>query len=134
MKTVAECIARIRRIAKIANDIEVSLDQLHGIDRELGVTLDEKTMARFGDLNVGLHALERFLNLLDMDTLRRIEALMYSGRDNESAVGLKRELKLPHETKGDVVRTIMEKQMNLDVYLDRGLDRARRDGIDLDSF
>ncbi len=30
MKTVAECVARIRRIAKIANDIEANLDQLHG--------------------------------------------------------------------------------------------------------
>ncbi len=134
MDTVAKCIARIRRIAKIANDIEVSLDQLHGIDREFGMKLNEKTLARIGDVNVGERVLERFLDSLDMDTLRRIEALMYSGRDDQSAPALKRELKLPHETKEDVVRTIIEKQMNLDVYLDRGLDRARRDGIDLDSF
>ena len=133
--TVADSIVRIRRIARIAGEIDVTLDELHGMDRELGfVMFDEKTMARYRDVNVGLHALTQFLNSLELETLRRIEAIMYSGRDNEPATTLKEQLKLPHETKKDVVRTITEKRMNLDVYFDRGLDRARRDGIDIESF
>jgi hypothetical protein len=135
MPSVVDSIGRICRIAKIAEEIDAKLDELHGIDRSVGfVMFEENTMARIHDVNIGVSSLERFLASLDLTTLRRLEALMYSGRDDQPAVQLKEHLKVPHETKEAVVRTISEKRMNLSVYFDRGLDRARRDGIDIESF
>jgi hypothetical protein len=71
---------------------------------------------------------------LDLNTLRRIEALMYSGRGDGTAIELRQQLAESHPLKEDVVRTIMEKRVSFDPYFDRGLDRAREDGLDLDTF
>ena len=73
------------------------------------------------------------MNSIDFDNLRRIEAIMYSGRPNQESARDEK-LNLPAQSKEDVVRTIVEKCRNLDVYFDRGLDRARSEGLDLDSF
>lgn len=78
--------------------------------------------------------LRELLDGLDLDTLRRVEAVMYSGRGDGSPVELPPELAENHPTKDDVVRTIIEKLPNLDDYLERGLDRANAEGIDLDTF
>ena len=78
--------------------------------------------------------LRELLDGLDLDTLRRVEAVMYSGRGDGSPVALRPELAENHPTKDDVVRTIIEKLPNLDDYLERGLDRAKAEGIDLDTF
>jgi hypothetical protein len=59
---------------------------------------------------------------------------MYSGRDDGSAIELREQLADSHSSKEDVVRTIMEKRVSFDPYFDRGLDRAKADGIDLDTF
>ena len=78
--------------------------------------------------------LRELLDGLDLDTLRRVEAVMYSGRGDGSPAALRPELTENHPTKDDVVRTIIEKLSNIDVYLERGLDLANAEGIDLDTF
>lgn len=78
--------------------------------------------------------LEKFLAGLGVEDLRRIEALMYSGRGDGSASDLRQQLAENRSSKEDVVRTIMEKRASFDPYFDRGLDRAKADGIDLDTF
>lgn len=78
--------------------------------------------------------LRKLLDGLDLETLRRVEAVMYSGRGDGSPVEVRPVLAVNHPTKDDVVRTIIEKLPNLDDYLERGLDRAKAEGIDLDTF
>ena len=78
--------------------------------------------------------LRNLLDGLDLDTLRRLEAVIYSGRGDGSPVELRPVLAVNHPTKDDVVRTIIEKLPNLYDYLERGLDRANAEGIDLDTF
>jgi hypothetical protein len=78
--------------------------------------------------------LEKLLNCVNLETLRRIEALMYSGRGDGTAVELRRQLASNHESKEDDVRTSLEKRMNLDTCFDRGPDRAKTDGLNLDSI
>jgi hypothetical protein len=132
---VAEIIERIREIAKEAAKIDADLDKLHCINRDLGIRHgDPKEIARRQAINAAEVELEEYLDSLDLDTLRRIEALMYSGRGDGSAVELRQQLAKSHPSKEDVVRTIMEKRVSFDPYFDRGLNRAKADGIDLDSF
>lgn len=71
---------------------------------------------------------------MDEETVRSIEAVMYSGRNGSLAVDERNYLRLNNPSKEDVVRTIMEKRVSFDPYFDQGLDRAKADGIDLDTF
>jgi hypothetical protein len=135
MSNVAQIIERIRKLARVAARIDSALDELHGINRDLGIRYgDPKTQARIRDTNEAEVELEEFLNGFGLETLRRIEALMYSGRGDGSAVELRGQLALNHETKEDIVRTILEKRVSFDAYFDRGIDRAKADGLDLDTF
>ena len=135
MGKIADSIARIRQVARIAKEIDSSLDELHGVSRDLGIDYfngNWRTRAR--DANLAALTLETFLAGLGVEDLRRIEALMYSGRGDGSASDLRQQLAENRSSKEEVVRTIMEKRVSFDPYFDRGLDRAKADGIDLDTF
>jgi hypothetical protein len=132
---VAEIIERIRELARDAAQVDAELDKAHGIDQTLGIRYDDpKAIARRLTTNSAEVELEEFLSALDMETLRRVEALMYSGSGDGSAIELREQLADSHSSKEDVVRTIMEKRVSFDPYFDWGLDRAKADGIDLDTF
>lgn len=135
MSQVTKIVEQIREIANQAAKIDAELDKLHGINRDLGIRHgDPKEIARRQAINAAEVELEQYLNRLDSDTLRRIEALMYSGRGDGSAIELRQQLASHNESKDDVVRTIMEKRVRFDAYFDRGLGCAKADGIDLDTF
>jgi hypothetical protein len=134
MKTMTEYVQKIQRIVQIANQTDSTWDELHGINIELGIALDEKTLARFREINIGEESLKHLLQSMDLGTLQRLQALMYSGRDGQSAPFIKQDFLSRYETKEDIVSTIMEKRMSLQLYLDRGLEQARKEGVDIDSF
>jgi hypothetical protein len=136
MSTVAQAIERIRDLAQTAARIDAELDKRHGIDPKLGMDyFDPKSVARRQETNAAKVEMEKYLNTSDTETLRRVEAVMYSGRSGGAAAVDERDvLRENNPRKEDVVRTIIEKRMNFDVYFDRGLDRAKADGIDVDSF
>ena len=135
MTTVAQAIDRIRGLAQTAARVDAELDKRHGIDPKLGMNyFDPKSIARRQETNSEDVKLAQYLNGFDIETLRRIEALMYSGRNGTPTIDERDDLRKTHPTKDDVVRTIMEKRVSFDAYFDRGLDRAKADGIDLDTF
>jgi hypothetical protein len=76
------------------------------MDDELGlVALSDDARAYVNDPNPGIEALEEFLDLLELQTLERLPALMYSGRPGEgSAEAMKKELE--GDSKEGIVRTI----------------------------
>jgi len=47
---------------------------------------------------------------------------------------LKREFLRQDKTKEDLIDTIMEKWLSLDIYLGDGINNAQRDGLDVNSF
>jgi hypothetical protein len=112
---VSEIIKRIREMATEAAKIDADLDKLHGINRDLGIRHgDPKEIARRQAINAAEVELEEYLDSLDTDTVRRIEALMYSGRGDGPAVELRDQLSTNRHTKEDIVRTIMEKRVSFD--------------------
>jgi hypothetical protein len=98
------------------------------MDDELGlVALSDDARAYVNDPNPGIEALEEFLDLLELQTLERLPALMYSGRPGEgSAEAMKKELE--GDSKEGIVRTIAEKQMNPGTYFSTALERAHAEG------
>ena len=136
MSNVAQIIVRLRDLARSAEQIDVQLDKQYGIDRTLGVEIsDPKARERRYATNSAAEQMEEYLNTLDIEVLRRVQAVMYSGRQGaDAAIDERDTLRTTCSTKEDVVRTIIEKRVSFDPYFDRGLDRAMEDGIDLDSF
>jgi hypothetical protein len=105
-----------------------------GIDDDLGVDLSsDDTLAYFKDQNPGIEALRDFLDSLDVEMLKRLQALMYSGRPNEPDAKFLKQ-RLGTEAKEDIVRTMMEKRPSLPTYFWKALDRARREGLDIEKF
>lgn len=129
MSMIERHIKNIIRIAKIADNTDKSLDELHGLGRDLGVNpFDEKWRERFKETNIADKALHDYLAQLNDDDLSRIQAIMYSGRDNESASVLKESFsKSGHATRDNMLRSITEKRGSLDVFLKKGLESTRHD-------
>ena len=135
MSNVAQIINDIRKLARMAAKIDSTLDALHGINPDIGIRHgDPKAQARAHAKNEAEDQMEKYLDAIDLETLRRVQAIMYSGRENQPAVEIRQELASNTEAKDGVVRTIIEKRGSLDLYFDRGLDQAKAAGIDLDSF
>ncbi len=74
-------------------------------------------------------ALREALLALSMEDLRKLEVLMYSGRDGDDVFKTNRTLR--RDDRIGMVGTIRSKSP-LDRYLIAGLARARRDGVDLE--
>lgn len=74
---------------------------------------------------------EKFLANLGYDRLLRIAAVMYSGRDNDSVIGLMEYLPKTLSGKDDLVRKISEKRHNLENYFSNGIAKSKAEGIDL---
>jgi len=136
MSNVAQIIDRLRDLARSAKQIDTQLEKQYGVDRTLGVEIsDPKARERRYATNTAAEQMEEYLNTLDIEILRRVQALMYSGRQGaDAAVDERDTLRTTCSTKEDVVRTITQKRVSFDSYFERGLDRAKEDGIDLDTF
>ncbi|WP_437759543.1 hypothetical protein [Sorangium sp. So ce1389] len=78
----------------------------------------------------GKAALTRALMELPYRDLRKIEVLMYSGRDGGDVHSLARTLR---EDSHDVTVIVITQKSPLDRYLEQGLARAKRDGVDLEA-
>ncbi len=135
MTTTTDYIERILRIANIANRTDVTLDEMHGLETEFGVNFsDPLTWKRMADTNIGEQALTRLLPTLPLEDLKRVHALMYAGRDRESATDMKKYFSTRGESRKDMEHSIAEKRLALATYFGRALERARDDGEDVDTF
>jgi hypothetical protein len=133
MTSVKKCVDLLIKMARLAEQTSDQLDELHGIDKELGIDFsDEKTRARLNEINVPEEIMREFLEILDDETLHRIHAIMYSGRDNMSPQILKKQFS--KDSKKEVIRTICEKRPALEVYLEKGIDTVNKHGLDIETF
>ena len=70
------------------------------------------------------------LKSLSPEDIRKVELVMYSGREDEHVLDMHRAL---FEEEPDMAVSIVFGKSPLDEYLTDGLKRARRDGFDLDA-
>lgn len=78
--------------------------------------------------------LSSYLNSLPFDTLERIHAIMYAGRENESAKALKFDFRnTENGTVNSMTRAIYEKQNCFIDYFNKGLSIVKSEG-DIDTF
>lgn len=123
-------------IPKIRSE-EFRLDRKHGIDRTKGFDLfAEKSIERAFEDNVHEKELEETLMACDQESLLKVEALMYYGRDNDGSTFTQKleYLREHYDSKAMIVRTMLEKLPALTRYLQKGEAKLRESGMSVDTI
>jgi hypothetical protein len=112
------------------------LDAKHGIDRSLGIDFfAENSIARRQEENAAENELQSRLLACDEETLLKVMALYYYGRDRD---GSKYAETLAYfrgrEKKEGIVRTIMEKQPAWQQKFGIAIAALRKEGLDIDKI
>lgn len=112
---------------------EVRLDEKHGIDPTMGLQLfDEQSTIRLLETNREAEKLRAYLGTMDYETLLKLEALMYFGRDRDAPFAEKLDaFRRRKEARADIVRTILEKVPTCGRYFADGVERLLEEGVEV---
>ncbi len=129
----------VREILKAIPAIEaenVRLDGKHGIDQAAGLRLfDEQSTIRMLETNREADKLRAYLGSTDYETLLKLEALMYFGRDRDATFAEKLDsFRRRREARSDIIRTILEKVPACGRYFVDGVERLLEEGTDVNSL
>jgi hypothetical protein len=111
----------------------IRLDEKHGIGPDTGLRLDDmQTAVRLLESNREEERLKTYLGTIDYETLLRLVALMYFGRDRDASFSDKlAAVRRRKMARSDMVRTILEKVPACGRYFIDGVDRLREEGVDV---
>jgi hypothetical protein len=114
----------------------VRLDEKHGIAPETGLRLGEvQTMMRLLDINREEEKLRAYLGTIEYETLLKLVALMYFGRDRDASFSEKLEgVRRRKAARVDLVRTILDKMPSCGRYFTDAAERLREEGVDIDAL
>ncbi len=126
---VREVLAAIPVIA--AEDVR--LDEKHGIELATGLRLgDVQSTMRLLELNREVERLKAYLGNTDYETLLKLVALMYLGRDRDASFPEKLDLvRRRKEARPDLIRAILEKVPSCGRYFSDAVERLREEGVDV---
>jgi hypothetical protein len=134
--SLLESVSEILRAIPAIEAAEVRLDEKHGIDPTIGLRLfDAKTMIRMLEINQEAEKLTTYLRSIDYETLLKLEALMYFGRDRDATFAEKLEyFRRRKEARSDIVRTVLEKVPACGRYFSDAVERLLEEGADVNSL
>ena len=134
--TLLESVSEILRAIPAIQAAEVQLDEKHGIDPAVGLRLfDPKSTIRMLESNQAAETLKRYLSTVDYETLLKLEALMFFGRDRDATFAEKLEsCRRRKEARSDIVRTLLEKVPACGRYLSDAAERLLEEGVDVHSL
>ncbi len=125
-------------LAKTAVEEDEKLHQKHGL--KLGITYgDPKTNEYLKEAESLRNDLTDYLNNLSGEEIRKLETVMYFGRDREDDHG--NDLSAYHAKlhptdldKSDIIRNIIEKYPSLELYFSDAFKKAEVLSIDLETI
>ena len=131
-----ECVGAILGAIPGIETAAVRLNEKHGIDPTTGLRLfDPQSTIRMLDINQEAEKLKAYLSTVDYETLLRLEALMYFGRDRDASFAEKLEyFRRRKEARSDIVRTVLEKVPACGRYFSDAVERLREEGADVHSL
>ena len=134
--SLLESVSEILKAIPAIEAAEVRLDEKHGIDPTNGLRLfDAKTMIRMLEVNQEAETLKTYLGSIDYETLLKLEALMYFGRDRDATFAEKLEyFRRRKEARSDIVRTVLEKVPACGRYFSDAVERLLEEGADVNSL
>jgi len=115
---------------------DVRLDEKHGIEPVMGLRLfDQKSAIRLLETNQESEKLKAFLATMDYETVLKLEALMYFGRDRDATFAEKLEhLRRRKDARSDIVGAILEKVPACGRYFSDAVERLLEEGADLNAL
>ncbi len=138
MITLNDDISEILRLASNQAGNRDSLDQLHDVDRTLGTDYFDFNARHIGRKNFGKDSLKQYLNGIESENLKRIVAVLYSGRgtiDGSGGDPSSYRKFIQNKTKAELVAKISELQFSaLKTYLEKGIQLANEKNINLDDL
>lgn len=110
---------------------EARLRESEALRTPLGLTIpeDDATAAYFRKPRPAEDALQAALKKLDLPMLRKIEAVMYAGREDDDVLMTHRHL---HKDDQPITAHVIASKLPLAEYLADGLRLVREQGVDLD--
>ena len=111
----------------------VRLDEKHGIGPETGLRLDDiQTAMRLLEINREEEKLKAYLGTIEYETLLKLVALLYFGRDRDASFSEKLDgVRRRKVARSDMVRNILEKVPSCGRYLTDAVERLREEGVDV---
>ncbi len=132
LESVSEILKAIPAIEAEA----VRLDEKHGIDPAVGLRLfDPQSTIRMLDVNQEAERLKAYLSTIDYETLLKLAALMYFGRDRDAPFEETVErCRRRREARSDIVRAVLETVPACGRYLSDAVERLVEEGVDVNAF
>lgn len=131
MKHVTWLIDAARR----ATTEDQILDKKYDIDSSCGINpFDENVIKRAFEINLQEEQIEEYLNVLDLDALLKLEAMMYFGRDGGTFEETEQYFVELDEDKEEIIRTIIEKRSAYPYYFERAISRFKSNGINVENM
>ena len=133
---VLDGVKEILRTIPAIEAENVRLDEKHGIEPVLGLCLfDQKSAIRMLEINQEAEKLKAFLATMDYETVLKLEALMYFGRDRDATFAEKLDyFRRRKDARSDMVGAILEKVPACGRYFSDAVERLLEEGVDLDSL
>jgi hypothetical protein len=129
MKIMKHVIWLIDAARRAATEDQI-LDKKHSIDASCGINpFEENVIKRAFEINLQEEQIEEYLNELDSDTVLKLEALMYFGRDGGSLTEVERYFIELGEEKEEIIRTIIEKRAAYPFYFERAISNLKNSGV-----
>jgi hypothetical protein len=115
---------------------DVRLDERHGIDQAVGLRpFDEQSTIRMLEINREADKLRAYLGTTDYETLLKLVALMYFGRDRDATFAEKLDyFRRRREARSDIIRSILEKVPACGRYFVDGVERLQEEGAEVNSL
>ncbi len=134
--SLLESVSEILRAIPAIEAAAVRLNEKHGIDPAIGLRLfDPQSTIRMLDVNQEAERLKRYLSIVDYETLLKLEALMYFGRDCDSPFAETVErCRRRREARSDIVRAVLEKVPACARYFSDAVERLVEEGVDVNAL
>ncbi|NJD90412.1 MAG: hypothetical protein FIA91_02680 [Geobacter sp.] len=134
MKIMKHVIWLIDAARRAATE-DLMLDEKHGIDASCGINpFEENVIKRAFEINLQEEQIEEYLTELDTDTLLKLEALMYFGRDGGVLAEVEKYFAELDEDKEEIVRTIIEKRAAYPSYFERAISNLKKSGVNVENI
>ena len=131
---LSENIESIKKLSAKDQNLKQDIANKYGVDPHALDLSNPKQVKAQLEIGGKVTALKDYLEELSLETLKNLAAIMYAGRNNTNFHSEKENLTRKGSSEKDFLKAIAEKSATLPSYFEKGIDKCRADGIDIDNI